>query len=970
VIDKPIGHYQIVARIGAGGMGEVYRARDTRLNRDVAIKVLPEALAAESDRLRRFDREAESLAALHHPNIAIVHTVVDRAIIMEFVDGEDLSARIARGPIPWDVALPIAGQVVDALAAAHEAGIIHRDLKPANIKVTAAGVVKVLDFGLAKAVGPAGPDAALAGTVADADNSPTLTATAMMSGTVAYMSPEQARGKVVDKRADVWAFGCVLFEMLTGTRAFGGDDAADTLALVLTKDPAWDQLPPGTPGRVRELLRRCLIKNPHLRLRDISHARLEINDAIAGTPMPVPDIPAAVPALAHAPLHPSAPAPAPTPVLAPTPALTPGTTPAPTPGLTSASIFGLSSAPVAVPDPAVSAGPEPGPAYVPERSKSGPILLTAGALIGGVLIGGAAVWQFAHPSVAPVVAAVVHAALPVAPADELNSGRAYAGIGGARTAIAWSPDGRTLAFIGRQGTGQANIYLRDIGADTARLLDGTDGAESLVFSPDGRELAFVAGGAIRRTPVAGGPVTKIQDVRWVNGMSWSASRFVFGEASALMQVALDSGKAEQLTQPGAQERHTSPYLLPGDRAVMFTQHVKRWTSGDERVMIQRLPDGKPTLLQADAADARLLPNGQIAFLRQGTLFVADFDAEALAIRGSPRAVTKDVAQVVMSGISQDLTLMGQFAVSATGALAYVASPMVTRPDAELVAVDRTGKATPLSGQPDTYQAGGSFSPDGGRVAVSLTTNQERRPYAFDLARRTLTPLSQPGKGEFVGRAWSKSNAVAFLVFEASATQLVVINADNPSEVVRVPDSDDFWPSAWSPDGTRLVGLRGGDIWVYSPGATPQLQALQTTPAIETHPSWSPDGKWLAYASNTTGRPEVYIRPYPGPGRDIPISTTGGTAASWSRDGRELFFAVIGADPEVMMVVSMANPAKPGKPARLFTANGALRFSCNPVNCYAVGTGARQFVTTREVTQPARPVKQIDLILNWLETVAK
>ena len=946
MIDKPIGHYQIVARIGAGGMGEVYRARDTRLNRDVAIKVLPEALAAEPDRLARFDREAESLAALNHPNIAIVHTVVDRAIIMEFVEGEDLSARIARGPLPWDEALPIAGQVADALAAAHEAGIIHRDLKPANIKVTAAGVVKVLDFGLAKAV------EANAST-ATADSTDPDTELAMVPGTAAYMSPEQARGKVVDKRADVWAFGCVLFEMLTGTRAFGGDDVADTLAFVLTKDPAWDQLPAGTPGRVRELLRRCLIKNPHLRIRDIAHARLEINDAIAGTPMPVPDVPAAVPALAHAPLHPPTPAPA--------RALTPAPTPAPVPAPVLGTTLGLSSP--TVPESVLDV-------IEPVPTKSRPILLTASALIGGVLIGGAAVWQFARPSVAPVAAAVVHAALPVSPADELNSGRAYAGIGGARTAIAWSPDGKTLAFIGRQGTGPARIHLRDLGAEPARPLDGTDGAESLVFSPDGREIAFAAGGAIRRMPVAGGPVTKIHDVRWVNGMSWSASRFVFGDASALMQVALDTGKAEPLTQPGAQERHASPFLLPGDRAIMFTQHVKRWTSGDERVMIQRLPGGKATLLQADAADARLLPNGQIAFVRQGTLFVADFDADALAIRGSPRAVTKDVAQVVMSGISQDLTLMGQFAVSAEGALAYVASPLVTRPDAELVAVTRTGKATPLGGQPDTYQAGGSLSSDGGRVAVSLTTNQERRPYAFDLARGTLTPLSPPGKGEFVGRAWSKSNAVAFLVFEAGTTQLVVISAVNPSEVVRVPDSDDFWPSAWSPDGTRLLGLRGGDIWVYSPGATPQLQALQTTPALETHPSWSPDGKWLAYASNATGRPEVYVRPYPGPGRDIPISTTGGTAVSWSRDGRELFFTATGADPEVMMVVNMANPAKPGKPTRLFTAGGDLRFSCNPVNCYAVGTGARQFVTTREVTQPARPVRQISLILNWLQTAPR
>ena len=957
MIDKPLGHYQVLEKIGAGGMGEVYRGRDTRLNRDVAIKVLPESLAADPERLARFDREAEALAALNHPNIAIVHTVVDRAIIMELVGGEDLSERIARGPLPVSDALPIARQVAEALAAAHDAGIIHRDLKPANIKVTDAGLVKVLDFGLAKAIAPPGADASsLAG--ADVADSPTQSAGAFgpghgpgtqlgaILGTAAYMSPEQIRGKGVDKRADVWAFGCVLFEMLTGKRAFAGDDIADTLALVLTKEPAWDLLPSATPPRITELLHRCLTRNPHLRLRDIGDARFEIDDAIARKPV-----------LSHQ----SQPIPAPVadvemrPAASKTPIAGPKTGPA----------YKLETEPAyQVPKPAAVSEEPTVEAPAAARSMGRPIFLVIAALLAGIAIGGAIVWRLpraAAQTTSPT--GVVQATVPVAPADEFNAGRAYAGIGGARTGLAWSPDGRMLAFIGRQGSGPSKVYVRDLSADAARPLDGTDGAEHLTFSPDGREIAFASNGAIRRTPVAGGPITKICDARWVNGMSWGATRFVYADEGPLMQVSLDGGKVEPLTQPSGPERHSTPQLLPGDTAVMFTQHEKRWTSGDERVMVQKLPGGTPVVLIPDGADARLLSTGQIAFLRQGTLFVADFDATALKI-GSTRAITKDVAQVVMSGISQDLTLAGQFAVSATGTLAYVASPLVTRPDAEIVGLDRTGKISTLSNEPGTYQLGSSVSTDG-RVALSMTTDRERRPYAFDLARGTLTPLVPPGKAEFVGRVWSSTNKVAFLAYEGASEQLVIVNADRPSEIERVPGGDEFWPSAWSADGTRLLGSKKRDIWIYSATATPKFQPVLETPAVESHASWSPDGRWLAYVSDTSGRPEVYVRPYPGPGRDTQVSTGGGSAASWSRDGKELFF-VVNADPDVMMAVNMTRPDQPGKPVRLFAMTADVRMICNPVNCYAVGTGARQFVTTRNVPVAPRPVKQINLVVNWVE----
>src|SRR5262245_50948046 len=273
-----LGPYEILAKLGEGGMGEVYKARDTRLNRSVALKVLPDVFANDPDRLARFTREAQTLASLNHTNIAQIHGLEEsagvRALVMELVDGEDLSARVERGPIPLNEAVPILKQIADALQAAHEHGVVHRDLKPANIKIRPDGTVKVLDFGLAKAMEPSAP-------AADLSQSPTLTATraGMILGTAAYMSPEQARGRTVDQRTDIWAFGCVAYEMLGGRPAFSGDTVTDILSAIVSRDPDWTRLPPRTPIAIQRLFRRCLVKDPSERLHSIADARLELSDA-------------------------------------------------------------------------------------------------------------------------------------------------------------------------------------------------------------------------------------------------------------------------------------------------------------------------------------------------------------------------------------------------------------------------------------------------------------------------------------------------------------------------------------------------------------------------------------------------------------------------------------------------------------------------------------------------------------------
>jgi len=301
------GAYEIIAPLGAGGMGQVYRARDTRLNRQVAIKVLPDALARDADRVARFTREAQTLAALNHPNIAHIHGLeeVDGqvAIVMELVEGEDLSAHIARGPMPLPEALPVARQIADALEAAHEEGFIHRDLKPANVKVRTDGTVKLLDFGLAKALSQDDPKD-ISGTLANSPTvaSPAMTAMGVILGTAAYMAPEQARGKGVDRRVDIWAFGVVFYEMLTGVRLFEGESVAETLGLIFSREPDLGALPAGTPPGIKRIIGRCLVKDPRQRLRDAGDARLLIDDALEGRGDPTPSASGAASAAAPVPV--------------------------------------------------------------------------------------------------------------------------------------------------------------------------------------------------------------------------------------------------------------------------------------------------------------------------------------------------------------------------------------------------------------------------------------------------------------------------------------------------------------------------------------------------------------------------------------------------------------------------------------------------------------------------------------------
>ncbi len=439
------GTFDIVSLLGAGGMGEVYRARDTRLNRDVAIKVLPDAVALDPDRLSRFRREAQMLAALNHPNVAAIHGFEDadgrHALVLELVDGPTLADRIAQGPLPLDEALPIARQLVDALDAAHEQGIIHRDLKPANIKLRADGAVKVLDFGLAKAMSRADQDSSMVRP--DVTASPTIISPATMTsagvilGTAAYMAPEQARGKKVDHRADIWAFGCVLYEMLTGRRAFEGEEVTDTLAGILRGEPDWTALPATTPASLRRLLRRCLDKNPRERLQAIGDARLELQDALRD-------------------------------------------------------------------------GPDQGTAAAGGAPRRSVLPLAAVAAVSALIVG-VATWLL-KPASSDSDLRVTRSLIEMNAFDHrppAKPGETRGPIRPDRTAVALSPDGRTLVFRGiatdvNPGAGtQSVLFVRSLDSLTANPIATTTGSESPFFSPDGTWIAYWDAGELRRVPVTG-----------------------------------------------------------------------------------------------------------------------------------------------------------------------------------------------------------------------------------------------------------------------------------------------------------------------------------------------------------------------------------------------------------------------------------------------------------------------------------
>jgi eukaryotic-like serine/threonine-protein kinase len=905
------GAYEVIALMGEGGMGQVYRAVDTTLGRQVAIKILPEAFAADADRVARFEREAKTLASLNHPHIAAIYgfeaSAGTHALVMELVEGEDLAQRITRAALPLEDALPIAKQIAEALEAAHEQGIIHRDLKPANIKVRSDGAVKVLDFGLAKALDP---PASSPGVTAPTITSPAMTAAGVILGTAAYMSPEQAKGRAADRRSDVWAFGVVLYEMLTGHRAFTGEDVSETLASVLTRQPEWAALPAATPPLIRRLLRRCLEKDRTRRLADIADARLDIDDALSDR-------------------HGDAPAAAST--------------------SRTRERFGWASA----------------------------------VLLVGVTVAAMVAWATRSVSVPRETTRTL---VSVAPTEQVGANPLEQRVGGirpTRTAIALSPDGRTLVFGAIWG-GDQQLYARAMDRLTSTPMSGTSGGGSPFFSPDGQSVGFWAGGKLKKVPLAGGPAVTLCDAASLFGASWgSDGTIVFATArnGGLWRVSAAGGTPEALTilQPG-EYSHRLPHMLPGGHAVIFTISKGANLWDDTQIVVRSLATGQQTVLIKGGADGRYVSTGHLVYARMGTVMGVPFDPVRLAVTGGATGLIDGVMQAANRNASDmENTLAAQFTVSDTGGLVYVTGGAVPAAERSLAWVDRHGTSQALPGPPRSYLKP-RLSPDGRHVAVS-TQQESREVWSYDVVRGALSPVTTDGQSGYGMFAPDGKRVVYRSGAAGGEDNLYWKAADGSGAAERLTTSArSQTPGSWSPDGTTLAFVEEGDskgffqfdIWALSIGNR-KTRAVVQTAANEMSPEFSPDGRWLAYVSNQSGRNDVYVQPYPGPGERHLISNNGGEQPAWSGTGRELFYVQRGAPgSRLLKLISVAIGTAPafraGTPETVFeSADLASPWG----RSYDVAPDGRRFLMALE-KEPPKNLAQTQMIFvqNWSEELKR
>ena len=884
MIGKTLSHYKVIEKIGQGGMGEVYRAEDTNLSRDVAIKVLPEQFTKDPQRLARFQREAKLLASLNHPNIAAIHSFEHsddiHFLVLELVPGETLQERVAKGPVPVEEALEVCRQIAEGVEAAHEKGVIHRDLKPANVKVTPEGKVKILDFGLAKAFEEETP-------VTDISQSPTLTEemtrAGVILGTAAYMSPEQAKGEVVDKRADVFAFGCVLYELLTGKRTFDGKTITETLGAIIHKEPDWDGLPATTPWRIQELLRRCLTKDAHDRLRDIATVRIEVKLALYE--------PATV------------------------------------------SPIGLSSA-----------------LQPPLWRRAIPWSV---ALLMGFIAISIAFWSSNSPTL-PSLRKLVITPSPTAP---LGSRRF--------TDLVISPDGSHVVYYAGVGT-RSRLYVRAMDDLTAAPLPGTEGVDrDFFFSPDGEWVAFVVGDKLKKVSLMGGAPITLCDQATFEGGSWgSENTIVFagslGPVTGLYRVSANGGQPETLAMPDIENdsiEYQQPEILPGGKDVLFA--VVQRAEDTYQIAVLSLDTGEQKTLLQNGRQPRYLPTGHLVYelTQTGTLMGVPFDLERLELSGDPVPVFEGVRSSPGEGtadysISNDGTLI--YLPGGTGGL-----------NRTLVWVDRQGLATPLIEDRQAYRRP-RLSPDGQRVAVAVQSGLNQDIWIYDIGRGTRMRLTV--EGDNISPVWTPDGKrVTFGSVRDGTRDLYWKPADGSGQAEPLLNSENsLIPMSWSPDGKSLVfyeqsPVGGRDIWVLPRGG--DASPFVATAFNERTPLFSPDGRWLAYVSDESGRDEIYVQPYPGPGGKWPISTEGGTEPRWAADGRELFYR-LGA--KMMVVEVQSEPAfSSGRPQLVFE-EPYLTDQFGTSN-YDLSPNGQQFLMIKQEQQEGA---SINVVLNWFEELKR
>jgi len=899
-----LGAYEIAEQIGAGGMGEVFRAVDTNLGRSVAIKVLPPTLSQDADRLARFEREAQTLAALNHPNIAQVYGFEKggapdspRALVMELVEGPTLAERIGAGPMPLDEAIAIALQVAEALESAHDLGIVHRDLKPANIKVRADGTVKVLDFGLAKATAPA--DHSSAGTA----HSPTITTPAMTQagvvlGTAAYMSPEQAKGRVVDRRADIWAFGCVLYEMLTGTRAFDGDDISAVMVSVLRDEPNWDRLPPSTPARIRTLLDRCLQKDAKKRLPHIGVARFDlVEDRAAASADVVPQ------SLAHRVIG-------------------------------RVAWFLAGAAAVA----AVAA-------VWPRSRTADPVAAIRFEIDpppGGTFTGGNNVPRFAiSPDGQSLVFQATIAGDPATDGEStrfwlrsFDGGEARPLTPSATGATAttgiqqpfWSPDGVHIAYFDERPHNLNRLNIQTGVVDVVCDVPGNEYGGT--WNDDGVILlASAATDGILRVPASGGTPTAVTTV--------------------------DKSRGERT--------HLFPEFLPDGRHFIYLSASA--ASSSSAIYAASLDGGVPKRIIESTSMAKFAPPSTMLYVRDASLFAQQLDLDRLELTGAATMIAASVSRGANGRIAVSASRQGVL-VYATGRAANefdaVWVDRTGKPlDASPLGIPLVGSAIRLSRDAKQLAFVGSRAGPLTDVWLYDTTRGVPTRLSTDRLASDSSPVFSPDGKQVLFRR-SIGNGPYSL-------QLQATSGASPSESILSGKAGDVLvPQDWSADGQRIVyfssvGNERG-IWVIPVlGDRVPVPYLVGTTTQRTSLSLSPDGRWLAYNSDESGVRQVFVQSFPNPNIDkMPVSKPGGGYPRWRGDGREIFY-IDASGSLVAAPIVTGQKLGIGTPVRLFDMpefRGAVGYP------YDVAPDGQRFIVVRP--KNARSGK-LTVRVNWLKS---
>ncbi|MFN2633734.1 MAG: protein kinase [Thermoanaerobaculia bacterium] len=880
-----LGPYEIVAPIGAGGMGEVYRARDTRLNRTVAVKVLGDELSSSLDGRQRFEREAKTISQLSHPHICALYDVGREGetdyLVMELLEGETLSDRLGRGAMPFEQSLRYGVEITDALDAAHRQGIVHRDLKPGNVMLTKSGV-KLLDFGLAKALlssdgrGVNGERLTSFPTQA----APVTQAGAVM-GTFQYMAPEQLEGKEADVRTDIFAFGAVLYEMMTGRKAFAGVSQASLISAIMQTDP-----PPVSatqkisPPALDSLVKACLAKDPESRWQTPHDVKLQLKSILEQP----------------------------------------------------------------------SAG-SPGKVMARRGHRERLSWAVAGA---AVLL---ALW-----------AGLRREHRPVEFAGALRSSIVLPDLSAVRAAVL-SPDGTRLVIAARDSSGRNLLFVRPLGSTSVQPLPGTEGPSFPFWSPDGRSIGFFADGKLKKVDAFGGPPQTLCDSPVSRGGTWNRDGTILFTPitdGAIYRVSASGGPATPVTKLDPSRGETShrwPFFLPDGRHFLYL--VATFASSGERdkmgVYAGSLDSREEKFLVRANSSMAYAPPGYLLFYREGNLFAQRFDAKALQVSGDPFPVAEQISYVPQTywaffSVSENQVLVHQARAAASGF-------------SQLVWFDRSGKALGSLGAP-AYQANPRISPDGKRVALDIADVRSGNldVWIYETSGGIATRITSHSAIDAVPVWAPNGDRIAFLSFRGGHADLYQQSQTGAGKAEAIFLSDKAkHPTDWSPDG-RFILFRLHDaktnieLWVVPvSGADRKAVPFMQAAFGVSHGQFSPDGRWIAYASNESGKGEIYVAPFPGPGGNWRVSSAGGAQPRWRRDGSELFY--VAPDGKLMTVSVKSGPTFEAEPARpLFQTRPREPSYAGDLFGYDVSADGQRFLVNNEVAEANTP--SLDVVLNW------